>query len=374
MRLWGRLEKNRLRKYFWKKDKITLKAYRENCGYNVEKELDEEDICLMIHNGEDVCVGYIVLDWMNERAGSTGIYVEIDQRYRRKGYGTSAMEIMMEYAFQERRFHKLQCCTKSNEEGVESFLYQLGFLFEAVRTNMFIIEGKKVSEYYYGITESEYRNPKRNELHHKQAPNQYMTPLRCVCDEIESKNLQAFSKVEYEKKDQCYYCNGLKFRAMTVQDYRINNDIIYDSQVCRWYDDDVKIPGLTDNVDEFQLAHLDYKMEDGRLEFAIEEDGEYLGCVNLCGIDTDNERVSASIYLRPEVRRKGCGTKAIQFALSYAARELQCHMFTSCVSDGNIASAKMMRKLGCRFGGVQREAAFVGGKYVDTLFFECVIG
>ena len=84
MRLWGRLEKNRLRKYFWKKDKITLKAYRENCGYNVEKELDEEDICLMIHNGEDVCVGYIVLDWMNERAGSTGIYVEIDQRFRRK--------------------------------------------------------------------------------------------------------------------------------------------------------------------------------------------------------------------------------------------------------------------------------------------------
>ena len=93
----------------------------------------------------------------------------------------------------------------------------------------------------------------------------------------------------------------------------------------------------------------------------------------MCGIDTDNERVSSSIYLRPEVRRMGCGTKAMQFALSYAARELHCHMFISCVSDGNIASAKMMRKLGCKFGGVQREAAFIGGKYVDTLFFECVI-
>ena len=44
MRLWGRLEKNRLRKYFWKKDKITLKAYRENCGYNVEKEYFDQQI------------------------------------------------------------------------------------------------------------------------------------------------------------------------------------------------------------------------------------------------------------------------------------------------------------------------------------------
>lgn len=100
------------------------------------------------------------------------------------------------------------------------------------------------------------------------------------------------------------------------------------------------------------------------------QDYKYIGCVNLCGIEFEHNRVSASIYLRSDCRSKGYGTRAMQFALSYAAKELSCHNVIVCVSDGNIASAKMMRKLGLKVNGVQREAAFVGGRYVDTIFFE----
>ena len=111
-------------------------------------------------------------------------------------------------------------------------------------------------------------------------------------------------------------------------------------------------------------------MEDDRLEFAIEDDGEYIGCVNLCGINKEHQRLSASIYLRTECRGRGYGTRAMQFALSYAAQEFKCYTVITCVSDGNIASARMMRKLGFNVSGVQREASFVGGKYIDTIFFE----
>ena len=156
----------------------------------------------------------------------------------------------------------------------------------------------------------------------------------------------------------------------TREDYLKNNEIIFDSAICRIYDDEVKMPGFTDVVDEFAISHLNYGMEDNRIEFAIEDHGEYMGCVNLCGIDRQNHRTSASIYLTPESRGKGVGGRALQFAYSFAAREFDCPTFFTCVSNGNLASARMMYKLGMRLTGVQREAAFVGGQYVDTLFFE----
>lgn len=361
-----------MRKYFWKKDNITLKCYTDEYKDLVDEEPDEDDVFLMIHNEEDKYVGYVVLNWMNERGGSTGIYVEINKEYRRRGYGTSAMEVMMEYAFQERRFHKLQGCTKSNVAGAENFVYQLGFKFEALRTEMFIIGGKKETEYYYGMTEEEYRMPDREQYHHKMAPEGYMTQLASSLGETGHDEEYRFTNVDFTEKDECYYCNDLKFRATTMEDNIINNNMLYDSQICRWFDDDVKLPADTSIVSQYSLDHLNYKMDDDRLEFAIEEQGTYIGCVNLCGISKENDRVFASIYLRPECRSKGCGTRAMQFAISYAAKKLNCHNFYTCVSDGNIASAKMMRKLGCKMRGVQREAAFVGGKYVDTVFFEIV--
>lgn len=362
-----------MRKYFWKKDNISLKCYSDEYRKYVDEEPDEDDIFLMILNENDNCVGYIVLNWMNERGGSSGINVKISEEYRRRGYGTSAMEVMMEYAFQERRFHKLQGCSKSNEAGVENFAYQLGFKFEALRTDMFVIGNNKVTEYYYGMTEDEYRMPKRCECyHHKSAPDNYITPIISTLGETESNRDCLFQDVDFRENDKCFYCNELKFRGTKLEDCIINNNMLYDSQICRWFDDDVKLPEDLSKVSEYSLNHLDYKGDDDRLEFAFDDGDTYVGCVDLCGINQENDRVFASIYLRPECRSKGYGTRAMQFAISYAKKILNCHNFYTSVSDGNIASAAMVRKLGCKQSGVQREAAFVGGKFIDTIFFEIV--
>lgn len=359
-----------MRKYFWQKDNVSLVTYTEKYKDFIDNEPDEEDICLMILNENEECVGHIVFNWLDERGGSTGIYVEVDEKYRRHGYGTSAMEIMLEYAFNERRLHKVQGASKSNEEGIGQFLFQLGFSYEATRSNMFVVDGKKVDEYYYGMTEEEYRDSEREKKHHTIAPADFMVPVSSCFGMPEDGRKYEFTYVDYERDNDHYYCNGLKFRGTTMEDCLINNEIIYDSRICRLFDDDVKMPGLTDVVDEFAVNHLNYKMEDDRLEFAIEEDGQYMGCVSLCGINKEHERVSASIYLQPECRGKGIGPRALQFAMSYAAKELGCTTFFTCVSAGNEASARMMYKVGLHLTGIQREAAFVGGKYVDTYFFE----
>lgn len=359
-----------MRKYFWKKDDIELITYTDKYEDVINRKPEEDDICFVILDTYKEYVGYISLNWINIRGGSTGIYVEISEGNRRKGYGTSAMEIMLEYAFDEMRLHKVQAASKANAIGNEQFLYHLGFVYEAYRSNMFLEDGIAVAEDYYGMTEAEFRNENRTNRKQAEVPFNYKTPIFSNFAVKEKDDKYTYSYINYEKVEDFYICNGLKFRGMTREDCLKNNEIIFDSAICRLYDDEVKMPGFTDVVDEFALSHLNYGMEDNRLEFAIEDHGKYMGCVNLCGIDRENHRTSASIYLTPESRGKGIGGRALQFAYSFAAKEFDCPTFFTCVSHGNLASARMMYKLGMRMTGVQREAAFVGGQYVDTLFFE----
>ena len=68
-----------MRKYFWQKDNVSLVTYTEKYKDFIDNEPDEEDICLMILNENEECVGHIVLNWLDERGGSTGIYVEVDE-------------------------------------------------------------------------------------------------------------------------------------------------------------------------------------------------------------------------------------------------------------------------------------------------------
>lgn len=359
-----------MRKYFWAKDDIELITYTVKYENVLKIKPAKEDICCLILNSDKKYVGYISLNWINVRGGSTGIYVEIAEEHRRKGYGTSAMEIMLEYAFNEMRLHKVQAASKANAVGNEPFLYHLGFTYEAYRSNMFIEDGVVVAEDYYGMTEAEYRDGGRANRKQKKVPEDYKTPIWSDFAVKEQDEKYTYLYADYEKVENYYLCNNLKFRGTKREDYLKNNEIIFDSAICRMYDDEVKMPGFTEVVDDFALAHVNYGMEDNRLEFAIEEKGEYMGCVNLCGIDRKNHRTSASIYLTPESRGKGIGGRALQFAYSFAAKELDCNTFFTCVSLGNMASARMMYKLGMEMTGVQREAAFVGGQYVDTLFFE----
>lgn len=358
-----------MRDYFWSKDEINLKLYNENYKQYVHHVFEDEDICLMIIDKDENCTGYIILSWIDERMRKAEVYIFIEEEYRRNGYGTSAMEIILQYAFEERRLHKVQCCTKAYEIGAADFLYQLGFKLEAARTEMFLYKGNPVTEYYYGMLENEYHNKNRIKLKGEKCSVEFLKNIpNSNLGEFYGEKFENFNMSIIKKENNFWYFNGLKFRGMTEDDFRINNRIIFDSKVCRFYDDDVKLPGDLDKISDYDRKHLNLQGDD-RISFAIEEGGKYIGCVNLCGIDKENKKFSASIYLCPEGRGKGYGTIAMNFALTYAFSEYNMHKFIACVSDGNIASARMMRKIGCKVEGVQREAAFVGGKYVDTIFF-----
>ena len=347
-----------MRKYFWRLDNVELIFYQEKHKEIIEINKGDSDLYFLILNEDQKYVGYTGLSWINLKGGSANCHIYIFDEFRRKGYGTKAIKIMLEYAFCELRLHKINISFKNNIP-VDDFLFKLGFRYEGYRSIMFKENDYRINEDYYGIIESEYFN---------QSIDRNKEPIISSFGKIEYESNAQYSYIE--KIDDYFLCNNLKFRGTNKEDCIKNNEMIFDSQVCRFFDDEVKLPGLLDIVDDYSIKHFNLAYYDERIEFAIEEDNKYVGIVTLCGIDQKNQRTSSSIYIIPEARGRNIGKRAIQFAYSYAKEFLNCDTFFTCVSMGNIASARMMYKAGLKQTCTQREAAFVGGKYVDTLFFE----
>lgn len=115
---------------------------------------------------------------------------------------------------------------------------------------------------------------------------------------------------------------------------------------------------------------MNFGCEDDRLEFAIcNAEGDFVGSVNLCGLDQKNGKFSYSIYVGKEHRGKSYATKALRLLLWYCFQELRMNKMICGVNQGNSGSAAVMRKVGCRVEGVLRDNEYYHGKYVDVVVF-----
>jgi len=68
-------------------------------------------------------------------------------------------------------------------------------------------------------------------------------------------------------------------------------------------------------------------------------------------------------------RGKGYGTAAMQLVLRYAFMERRLNKYYGHVLEGNIASATMLKKLGCEQEGVRKQMIYTDGRYHDEILF-----
>ena len=354
---------------------ISLPATRclaqDMIAYGIETTKDKEELWFSIfdNESEQEMVGYAVADWMNERMGNVQLTITIFREFRRQHYASGAAEILLNYLFCERRFHKVGCCViEGNTEG-EAFAESLGFTLDAFRSEMFYTHGRYIGESYYSILCDEYINKNKEESRYeRKLYHGHMVPDSSLgaIPKKETANLDLM----YDERPYFWEYDGITLREMTREDYIKNHEIVYDTEASVFFDSDVKLPQLDDELSDFENAHLNFGGEDDRIEFAIlDSEGNYVGNINLCGLDKKNGKFSFSIYLLKEFRGRGYASKALRLVLGYAFGELRMHKLISCVNMGNKASAALMRSVGCTVEGVLRDNEFYHGKYVDTVLF-----
>lgn len=104
--------------------------------------------------------------------------------------------------------------------------------------------------------------------------------------------------------------------------------------------------------------------------FIIETlDGEFVGHTGYNYINERDGTFAIGMFVIKEQRSRGYGYAAMRMLLEYAFNERRLHKFDGWCLDKNVASAKMMKKLGCKQEGIVREEAFLNGKYHDRLLF-----
>lgn len=176
--------------YFWQNDKVRLRAIREEDWENVytsgfdtparlllecamelpptitgAKQFVEENadfssnnkrVMFTIENLDGENIGGINLNSINERNGTFSIGIVVDKEYRGKGYGTSAMKILLKYAFLERRLNKFNDCVLEGNKGSEKMMRKLGCIQEGVRRQVVYINGKYLDFILFGMTKDEF--------------------------------------------------------------------------------------------------------------------------------------------------------------------------------------------------------------------------
>lgn len=104
-------------------------------------------------------VGIANIFGIDERHGCFGpIGVQINFEDRGKGYALSALRILGNYMFRERRMHKWESgCTRGNTSS-EQLHMKLGFIQEGLRRENTYHDGKYWDEILFGMTRDEFLN------------------------------------------------------------------------------------------------------------------------------------------------------------------------------------------------------------------------
>lgn len=88
-----------------------------------------------------------------DSVGEIGIWIHPD--YHGEGYGTEASEILIDYAFDELRFHKIFTRAYESNEGSQRVWEKLGFTQEGELREQVYREGEHENVYCYGLLEEE---------------------------------------------------------------------------------------------------------------------------------------------------------------------------------------------------------------------------
>jgi RimJ/RimL family protein N-acetyltransferase len=161
----------------------------------------------------------------------------------------------------------------------------------------------------------------------------------------------------------------LVLREFVADDWRDVLAYQRDSRYLRYY---AWTDRSEDDVRAFVQMFLDFQAEQPRRKFqlAVTLDGGQL--IGNCGIrrKPENEwEADIGYELAPEHWGRGYATEAARAMVAFGFRELGLHRVSSwCIAD-NVASARVLEKLGLRLEGRLRENDHFKGRWWDTLLF-----
>ena len=107
-----------------------------------------------------------------------------------------------------------------------------------------------------------------------------------------------------------------------------------------------------------------------RMLFAIDhnEDGKYIGNINLSNISFKNRLAAMAIYIGDkDYRKKGCAREALSLLLNYSFHHLGLHKIWLNVSELNESAISLYKSCGFNIEGTLKDEVFFDNKQYISL-------
>jgi len=97
--------------------------------------------------------------------------------------------------------------------------------------------------------------------------------------------------------------------------------------------------------------------------------GEKIGVVAYYYHKAEHKKAEVGFWLLPEYWNKGVTTEVLKAVIEYCRKEKDIHRLEAFVEEGNIASSKVLEKLGFVYEGTMKDCEIKNGKYISLLIY-----
>ena len=129
--------------------KFLIKQYLEHSHKDI---YEVKQLRLVISSKDDEALGMIDLfdfDFKNKRAG-VGILVK-DAKERKKGVGTEALQLLIDYSFKRLNLHQLYCHISENNKASVNLFSKNGFKKIGLKKDWNFVDDHFASEFMYQL-------------------------------------------------------------------------------------------------------------------------------------------------------------------------------------------------------------------------------
>jgi RimJ/RimL family protein N-acetyltransferase len=106
-----------------------------------------------------------------------------------------------------------------------------------------------------------------------------------------------------------------------------------------------------------------------QLGIYLEPNLELIGDIGVHFLPPDNRQTEIGFSLSPHRQQKGYATEAVRALLDHLFRNLKKHRVTASVDPRNIASIKLLEKIGMRLEGHFRQSIWMDEGWADDLIY-----
>lgn len=139
-----------------------------------------------------------------------------------------------------------------------------------------------------------------------------------------------------------------------------------DNAVTKYMDID-SFTNISEATQIIQFFHQSLEKEEGmRWAITLAGSDELIGTCGYHKISKTHFKAEIGYDLRPSYWGKGIMKEAVSIMLDYGYEELQFNRIEAFVDPDNLASSKLLTRLGFRYEGFLRDAFFEKGKFVNA--------